>query len=704
MSTADAAPARPFAKRLVEVAVAVPVLCLIVAEMAGDPSGFARPILLMWVAAIAVVDLLPVPTSVQPIFSLSFPLELAVALIYPPPVAAAVTFIGSSDSRELRGELSFSRAVFNRGQIALSTLGESLIFHSMASIDHSAWFRVVPAVVLATIVGYSINTFAVAYYFHVHSGRPLIHILREMHVGVFGEFLVSYMGLALFSVLVATAVVKIGVWSIAVFIAPLAFARQMFSRTHSLLTATDELAARQADNEYQATHDVLTGLPNRALFQQTLYQAIDRVRGSRGRLGVLLIDLDRFKEINDTLGHHFGDALLREIGPRLSSVLRENDVMARLGGDEFGLLMPDLPDERVAIRICERLIDQMAQPLTVEGLALDVSGSIGIALYPDHSNDADALLRRADVAMYAAKESGGGYELYSSQLDNHNPARLTLMAQVRPGLENDEFILHFQPKVRVSDGRVVGMEALVRWAHPERGLLLPDAFIPLVEKTVLLRPLTMHVLDEALCQWREWANQGRRLDVAVNLSPRSLLDAQLPEQVAEVLDRWGVPPDFLTLELTESFLMAESARSTGVMERLSDFGITLAIDDFGTGYSSLSHLKRLPIREIKIDRSFVMHMRDDSNDLMIVRATVDLGRNLGMRVVAEGVEDEETWRRLAEIGCDEAQGYLWSGPLPAHSFWEWLHGPRETDANSSQGLAATDGERTRPERDRLRAV
>ena len=258
-------------------------------------------------------------------------------------------------------------------------------------------------------------------------------------------------------------------------------------------------------------------------------------------------------------------------------------------------------------------------------------------------------------------------------MDEHAPGRLALMGQVRPAIENEEFVVYYQPKVRLSDGRVAGAEALIRWEHLERGLVPPDEFIPLVEKTVLLRPLTHYVLNEVMRQWRDWTDTlGVRIPIAANLSPRSLLDLQLPDQVEELLDRWGMPPGYLKLELTESFLMADSGRSTGVLDRLAGLGIGLSIDDFGTGYSSLSHLKRLPIEEIKIDRSFVTHMHDDANDFMIVRATIELGKNLGLRTVAEGVEDRETFDRLADFGCDEAQGYYIARPMPPDEFGRWL--------------------------------
>jgi EAL domain-containing protein (putative c-di-GMP-specific phosphodiesterase class I) len=344
----------------------------------------------------------------------------------------------------------------------------------------------------------------------------------------------------------------------------------------------------------------------------------------------------------------------------------------------------------------------MQTPVSVEGLALDVSGSLGIATFPTQSKNAESLLRRADVAMYAAKEAGGGYELYAPAMDQHSPSRLTLGSQVRPAMEQGEFEMYYQPKVRLTDGRVAGAEALIRWNHPERGLVAPDDFIPLVEKTVLLGPLTSYVMESVMRQWRVWADDGMAIPIAINLSPRSLLDRQLPENVRRLLERYSMAPSFLRMELTENFLMSDSARSNAVLSQLSEVGISLSIDDFGTGYSSLSHLKQLPIDEIKIDRSFVMDMHEDGNDYMIVRATVDLGKNLGLRIVAEGVEDRETFDRLADFGCDEAQGYYIARRMGLAEFGRWLS-VRTPEAIVHEGAAAqTDLRAAGPER--LRAV
>jgi len=386
----------------------------------------------------------------------------------------------------------------------------------------------------------------------------------------------------------------------------------------------------------------------------------------------MLMDLDHFKEINDALGHHVGDQLLASVGPRLADTLREDDLMARLGGDEFGVLVTDVSEDATALGIAQRLIEGLHHPVSVDELDLDVSGSIGIAFYPDHALDADTLLRHADVAMYASKEAGTPYEVYDEMIDTHKPEMVRLVSQVRQAIDDGEFRMYLQPKIRLADGRVAGAEALIRWHHPTLGRLAPADFIPMVEKTVLLQPLTHWALNDVLRTWRHWSDDGIRIPVAVNVSPRTLLDQDLPEVVAHLLERWGVPPRFLRLELTENFLVADSGRSDAVLNSLSRVGVGLSIDDFGTGFSSLSYLKRLPIEEIKIDRSFVSHMLERVEDFTIVRATVELGRNLGLRVVAEGVQDRDTFDRLGDFGCDEAQGFYISKPLEPEEFWSWL--------------------------------
>ncbi|MGH2752399.1 MAG: putative bifunctional diguanylate cyclase/phosphodiesterase [Actinomycetota bacterium] len=433
----------------------------------------------------------------------------------------------------------------------------------------------------------------------------------------------------------------------------------------------DRLREEAAEKEYQALHDSLTGLPNRTLFRDRLEHALATRVESSQPLAVVLIDLDRFKEINDTLGHHNGDLLLQEVAGRLRRKLHPDVTVARFSGDEFALLLPRIVSVDEAVTTGKRVLSVLAKPFALVGVDIDVSASMGIAIHPLHGDDVHKLIRRADVAMYLAKETHSGLEVYSTDRDGYSPARLALASELRQAIEHQDLIVHYQPKVDMRTNRVVGAEALVRWIHPARGFMPPDDFIPLAEHTGLIRPLTKFVLRSALRQCRRWREEGLELDVAVNLSVRSLLDLHLPETVSALLQEFRVEPTRLVLEITESSIMADPIRAADVVDRLSELGIGLAIDDFGTGYSSLSHLKSLPVSEIKIDKSFVMSMISEENDAAIVRSTVDLGRNLGLRVVAEGVETVEMWRQLELLGCDVAQGYLLSRPLPAAELSCW---------------------------------
>ena len=436
--------------------------------------------------------------------------------------------------------------------------------------------------------------------------------------------------------------------------------------------ASTRLRRQAAENEHLALHDPLTGLPNRTLFHDRAAQAILAARRDGHGVALAILDLDRFKEVNDTLGHHNGDLLLREIGERIASALRGSDTVARLGGDEFGVLLPKIQDSAAALAVSDRVRHELREPFMLEGVTLDVGGSVGIALYPGHGDDVETLLQRADVAMYVAKEDHGGCELYSAERDEYSPARLALVAELRRAIDEGELVLNYQPQAELQSGRIVAVEALVRWQHPERGLIGPDEFVGLAERTGLIRELTQHVLDTALAEARAWQDAGLALVVSVNLSARDLLDLGLPDKVRELLAKHGVAPERLELEITESVILADPMRAQVILGRLSAMGIRLAIDDFGSGYSSLSSLKRLPVGEIKIDRSFVMNMEEDENDAVIVRSTIELGRNLGLNVVAEGVESEAVWADLARLGCDVAQGFYLGRPMTAAAFLDWV--------------------------------
>jgi diguanylate cyclase (GGDEF)-like protein len=433
-------------------------------------------------------------------------------------------------------------------------------------------------------------------------------------------------------------------------------------------------------NEHQALHDALTNLPNRTLFHDRVGQALAIARREHIPVAVMIMDLDRFKEVNDTLGHASGDELLMQAGVRLRAALRESDTVARLGGDEFGVLLPRVVDSAAATSVARKLRKALEEPFTIHGLALQIEASVGIALYPDHGDDVHSLLQRADVAMYVAKEQPGGCEIYAKDRDDYSPDRLTMLTELRRAIDQGELVLHYQPKAELRSGEVKGVEALVRWSHPVRGLIPPDDFIPLAQKTGVIVPLTFFVLNEAIRQCRTWQLEGVDLSVGVNLSARNLLDVHLPDTVGELLGRWEVPPSLLELEITESTILADPIRAMHVLSRLSGMGVRLAIDDFGTGYSSLAYLKRLPVDELKIDKSFVQGMEENENDAVIVRSTIDLGRNLGLRVVAEGVETAEAWSRLVALGCDVAQGYYLSRPVPAAELAAWLRASREERA------------------------
>ena len=425
-------------------------------------------------------------------------------------------------------------------------------------------------------------------------------------------------------------------------------------------------------NEYQALHDDLTKLPNRVLLHDRVNQAVLAMGRDKSLVAVMLMDLDRFKEVNDTLGHHSGDLLLRQIGPRLRSILRETDTIARLGGDEFAILLPNVADRPAAVAVAEKIKRALGLPFEVQSLKLNIEASIGIAFAPDHGRDVETLIQRADVAMYVSKGTGSGYAIYTPDQDRHSPNRLALVGQVRQAMEDQEISLYYQPKADLITGQVKSAEALVRWNHPERGLLSPDDFIPLTENTGLIQPLTLYLIETAIRQARVWQDAGIDMTIAVNISARSLLDHELPEQIGSLLERWGLAPNYLRLEITESTIMEDPVRALAVLDRLSRKGIGLALDDFGTGYSSLSYLKRLPVDELKIDKSFVISMHEDDNDAVIVRSTIDLGRNLGLEVVAEGVETQEHWDKLVELGCNTAQGYYLSRPVAPGEFVQWL--------------------------------
>jgi diguanylate cyclase (GGDEF)-like protein len=444
----------------------------------------------------------------------------------------------------------------------------------------------------------------------------------------------------------------------------------------------DAIAARERRISDLAYADPLTGLPNRALFTDRLGQAVSTARRTHGRLAVLTIDLDRFKYVNDTLGHPMGDLLLREVAARLRRALeRQTDTVARLGGDEFAVLLPlqTLGGAQVAAR---KVTEVMSESLTIEGHLIDLGASTGIAVYPEHGEDADSLMRHADIAMYAAKRAGTGHESYDPRQDQNSPGRLSLLGELRQAVEQDQLTLVYQPKVVLSGAPKRAAEALLRWNHPERGLIAPDRFVPFAEQTGYIKVLTRWVLDSAFRQCAEWRDRGLGIGVSVNISARDLHTADFLQSVTELLQRHAVDPARMCLELTESTVMEDPSHALEVLHRLHEIGFQLAIDDFGTGYSSLAYLKRLPVDELKIDKSFVRGLVGEGDDAAIVRATIDLAHVMGLSVTAEGVEDEAVLKALRRLGCDRAQGYFISPPLKSEELEEWFMNARSSRRGS----------------------
>jgi diguanylate cyclase (GGDEF)-like protein len=447
------------------------------------------------------------------------------------------------------------------------------------------------------------------------------------------------------------------------------------------LIAVRKLAIITAHQRHLASIDPLTGLANRkALIAEVAGVAANHhhraVQGDSERgFALLLLDLDRFKNVNDALGHEVGDRLLIAVGDRLAGAVRPGDLVARLGGDEFAVVAKRLDSPRQAQALAERIEQALLEPLVLDGLPLDVSGSIGIALFPEHGSDFATLLRRADVAMYAAKHAGDGIAVYSPEADQNSPQRLSLLADLRRALSEPDgggLSLVYQPQVEISSGTVVGIEALLRWDHPTRGPVSPDDLIKVAEPSSVMRLLTRWVLEQAVQRVALWSDLGVRLRVAVNVSVRDLHSDDIVGWIEELLSRYGVAPFRLQLEITESALMADPHRVITTLTKLHRLGVGIALDDFGTGYSSLQHLRRLPLSEVKIDRSFVIGMADDADDRAIVRSIIELAGALGLRVVAEGVEDERAWRLLHLAGCDVGQGWFYARPLCAPDLPAWL--------------------------------
>ena len=543
---------------------------------------------------------------------------------------------------------------------AWSPLASGLFFAAAVRLGHvgsgqaAYYFLVLPTF----IVQIGVNFLGVAGYQCYLERSSFFRKLHDVVVPVLSAELFS----AVLTAIAVYFVVKTGTIGVGTLLVTLAIFQYLVGE---LLTSQQ----RAKELRRKATTDELTGLANRERFTAVLEERIASSSLGAGPFAVMLIDLDRFKEINDTLGHHYGDVLLRDLGPRLAGSVGPDGLVARLGGDEFAVL-PGTPtdDSEVLSKIAARVLDCVRQPVVVDELTLDVGASIGISSYPADGDNVHDLLRRADIAMYSAKEDHSSFKVYETRLDRYSVRRLTVLSDFRRGLESDEFVLHFQPVVDVDGSVVQGAEALVRWQHPELGLLPPPDFIPIAEQSGLIGPLTRYVLERAISDCTTWRTHGHDLAVAVNLSVRDLLDRDLPGHVSSILGTYNLTPERLHLEITESMIMSDPERALATVRRLRDLGVRISVDDFGTGYSSLSNLKQLPVNDLKIDRSFISTLLQDESDLIIVRSTIGLGHDLGLNVIAEGVEDEMTLKRLALLGCDLAQGYHLGRPVPYDAF------------------------------------
>jgi diguanylate cyclase (GGDEF)-like protein len=568
--------------------------------------------------------------------------------------AAALTqFVASTVADRIHGKRVVHWA-FNIGQYMLAIGASGLVFELIAGVGSGPFTVVrVLAAVLAAAVFFVVNTGTVSTVIALTSGsRVRDEISSELMRQTATEAIL--LGLAPLAVLAVDSSVAL----VPLLALPLLAVQR--AGTHALVSRR------------LALHDALTGLPNRVLFADRTRRAIISAERGDAPVVVMLIDLDRFKDINDTLGHHYGDEVLRQMAQRLTELLDPRDTLARLGGDEFAVLLRSVRDDKEGMAVAASIRRALAKPFEAEGVSLELGGSVGVASHPEDGADVETLMQRADVAMYQAKGGATGVERYSVKQDDSSLERLALAADLRRALEQNEFVPYFQPKVDMRTDRVCGAEALLRWMRADGKEVSPEVFIPLAEQTGLIVPVTLQVIASAVRECAVWRGHGHDVSVAVNLSARALVHPGLPDHVEELCRCWDLPTRALVLEITESMIVDDPGRALPVIERLAELGVRLSIDDFGTGYSSLEYLKTLPVREMKIDRSFVAGMADDVRDVAIVRHSVDLGRSLGLRVVAEGVETVEAHELLAAMGCDQAQGYYYSRPIPSEEFERWL--------------------------------
>jgi diguanylate cyclase (GGDEF)-like protein len=581
----------------------------------------------------------------------SFALVLGVGLL--PALAAQ---LAASVVQDFAARKPLWQIAFNIGQYTLSlgaaaAMVQLIVGHTLTSTTGFAAVDLL-AVVAGAAAFFVVNLLLVTRATTLYVGTPFFVALRTDLA----------FGLSVGAVLLCLAPIVVTVLHASPVLFPLLFVPLLG------VYIGGQQSVRTAKAEHMATHDSLTELPNRRLFREEVNRAV--TGGALHNAALLLIDLNRFKEVNDTLGHHHGDRVLRQLGPRLREAFRPEDLVARLGGDEFAVFMPGADNSAVE-KVADRLQVALSDPVRAHDITIELDASVGLAWYPFHGGDVDTLLERADVAMYRAKATQAQLVTYRPEDDYHSPARLTLAGDLRRAIDEGQLVLHYQPQLDVAMGRPVAAEGLVRWNHPERGLIGPLEFIEVAEHTGMIKDLTYRVIELGLQDLHAWHAVGRDLALSLNISVRSLLDRNFPREVQRLLTLHGVKAESLTLELTESSLMVDPGVAKRAMHDLNEMGVSFAIDDFGTGYSSLAYLTDLPVRELKIDKSFVQAMNSDERNSIIVRSTIELARNLGLRTVAEGIEDRPTLEQIRGLGCELAQGYHISRPLPALELVNW---------------------------------
>jgi diguanylate cyclase (GGDEF)-like protein len=654
-------------------------LATLVAVIAAGPHALVEhptPALILLAVLVVLGEVFPIKLpGGDGEFTTSTTFAFALLITAGPEKAIVALAAGSAITDLLRGR-SWWRGAFNIAQYTLALTAAGLIVHLLTALPNASGGFVpgdLPAILLGGSVFFLVNNSLAGAASALAADLPIGRTLVE-DFGDQAWTAAMLLGLAPVVAVTADFSVLLLPWLLLPIVAVYR-------------------GGQAALFQHQANHDALTGLPARRSFLDSAADALRAAKRTGAPATLMVLDLDSFKQINDTLGHHRGDQLLRIVAPRLRDAVGDRGMVGRLGGDEFGVVLPAANAED-ATEVAAAIEQALGQPCDIEGLELRIRASAGFACHPEHGDDVDLLLRRADAALYAAKRNRSGVERWAPGYEVTNPDTLGIAVELSRALDRHEIVVYYQPKIRLADGRVTGVEALVRWIHPEKGFIPPDEFIPYAERTGLMRRLTTYVLEAALRHRAGWASLGIDLQVAINVSV-SLLDRELPAEVGRLLELWSTDGDQITLEITESTVMADPILAARVLGELEALGVRLSIDDFGTGYSSLAYLKNLPVNEIKIDRAFVDSMINEPSDAMIVRSTIDLGHNLGLDVVAEGIEDETTWIALRDLGCDYAQGFFMSKPVPPEDIyffdrerWPRAHAAIRTGADAPRVVRA----------------